>query len=99
MLKEVKGGNGHGIVPTSNPDFLINGRAFDVYSPQGNSKVRNVMDTVVKNKTETQASRIILNLDDFTGSIPKLKNQLDEWPIETLEELLIIRDGKITRWF
>nr|WP_240636654.1 WXG100 family type VII secretion target [Paenibacillus silvae] len=41
MLPNTKGGNGYGINPTSNPDFLINGKAFDCYSPE-TIKVRNI---------------------------------------------------------
>lgn len=97
MLPETKGGNGHGIKPESNPDFLINGKAFDCYSPD-TTNVRNIWSTV-EGKTQKQAGGIVINLDDYTGSIDKLMKQFNDWPIEGLDELFIIKDGGITRWF
>ncbi len=96
MLPETKGGNGYGKKPTSNPDFLINGEAFDCYSPNG-SNIRNIWSTV-EQKTIKQADRIVLNLDDYTGSIDELYKQFKSWDIENLKELLVIKNGKITRW-
>lgn len=97
MLPGTKGGNGYGIKPESNPDFLINGKPFDCYSPD-TAKVRNIWSNVVT-KTETQAGGIVLNLDDYPGSMEALKKQFDDWPIQGLNELLVIKDGSITRWF
>lgn len=97
MLPETKGGNGHGIKPESNPDFLINGKAFDCYSPD-TTNVRNIWSTV-EGKTQKQAGGIVINLDDYTGSMDKLMKQFNDWPIEGLDELFIIKDGSITRWF
>ncbi|WP_081848520.1 hypothetical protein [Clostridium sp. KNHs205] len=96
MLPETKGGNGYGKKPTSNPDFLINGEAFDCYSPDG-SNIRNIWSTV-EQKTIKQADKIVLNLDDYTGSIDELYKQFKSWDIENLKELLVIKNGKITRW-
>ena len=39
-LAEVSGGNGYGIAPKSNPDFLINGKeVFDCYSPEAKNGI------------------------------------------------------------
>jgi|GEM_PF-3651051 len=95
LLPNTKGGNSYGINSTSNPDFLINGKAFDCYSPE-TLKVRNIWGTVVK-KTEEQAGRIVLNLDGYKGSMGELYKQFNTYEIPTLEELLIIKDGKVTR--
>ncbi|MMZ66461.1 hypothetical protein D1872_289600 [compost metagenome] len=96
MLPNKKGGNGKGIKTTSNPDFSINGNIFDCYSPE-TPKVRNIWKTVVV-KTEEQASRIVLNLDKYKGSMDELYEQFMDYEIPTLEELIIIKDGQITRW-
>ncbi|WP_019637138.1 hypothetical protein [Paenibacillus fonticola] len=98
MLPDTKGGNGFGIKKTSSPDFLIDGKAFDCYSPKANTPVRNIWDTV-KGKTEKQASRIVINLDDFSGSVDDVAKQFKEYKIDTLEELLIIKDGKVIRLY
>lgn len=95
MLPETVGGNGYGLKPDSNPDFLINGNAFDCYSPE-TSNVRNIWSTV-EAKTNSQAKKIILNLDGFSGSMDDLANQFLDWPIETLEELLVVKNGTISR--
>ncbi len=95
MLPETVGGNGYGIKPDSNPDFLINGNAFDCYSPE-TANVRNIWSTV-EAKTSSQASRIILNVDAFKGSMDDLANQFLDWPIDNLEELLVIKNGTISR--
>ncbi|WP_310341321.1 hypothetical protein [Paenibacillus sp. 2003] len=96
MLPEVKGGNGYGIKSASNPDFLINGQAFDCFSPKENTSARNIWSTV-KNKSETQAERIVINLNDHKGSIEDLKQQFNEYKVDTLKEVLIIKEGKISR--
>ncbi|ADZ82159.1 CdiA C-terminal domain-containing protein [Cellulosilyticum lentocellum] len=76
-----------------NPDYLIEGEIFDCYSPQKGTSVRNIASGI-SNKVETgQTNRIILNLDDWHGNggnLDDLVTQLNEWPIEGLEEVKII---------
>lgn len=95
MLPAKKGGNGYGIKPESNPDLLINGQAFDVFSPN-TTNVRNIWSTI-EYKSKTQASRIVLNLDDYKGPMDKLQNQFYKWKIDSLDELLIVKNGSVTR--
>lgn len=52
----------------------------------------------VEEKTNRQAERIILNLDDFKGSVSELHDQFRLWDITDLKELFIIKDGTIERW-
>ncbi|MGG4450469.1 hypothetical protein ABEX29_26860 [Brevibacillus porteri] len=73
----------------------MNGKPFDCYSPE-TLKVRNIWATVVK-KTEEQASRIVMNLDGYKGSMEELYEQFNKYEITTLDELIIIKDGQITR--
>ena len=95
MLPYKVEGNGQGLIPSANPDYKILGEVFDCYSPN-TSNVRNIW-TTVKEKTLSQGRRIVLNLDDFTGSMDDLAKQFADWPIDTLDELLAIKDGKIAR--
>ncbi len=83
-LKEVTGenpGNGYGIAPGSNPDFLINSReVFDCYSPEIKKSIdytnpdninrftKKVCDTI-KVKTKSQAKKIILYMEDIPESL------------------------------
>ncbi len=96
MLQEKKNGNGYGVKPQSNPDFLIENNVFDCFSPDG-ANARNTWSSV-KDKTESQARRILLYLIDYKGSVDQLYKQFRDWDIPTLEELLVICDGKIVRW-
>ncbi len=96
MLKAKKGGNGYGLEADSNPDFLIEGEAFDCYSPDG-CKSFSVWSKV-QTKTLKQARRIVLNLSDYQGSVYELFNQFKNYEIATLDEMLVIHDGQIFRW-
>lgn len=101
MLDEISEGNGYGIKPSSNPDFLIEGRAFDVYSPDKDTAVKNIINEIYK-KTTSQANRIVLNLDDSNQSLSLLKEELlrkTEGDLKHLEELKIIKDGIIETWY
>lgn len=75
-LKEVSGGNGYGIAPKSNPDFLINGKeVFDCYSPEAKNGIdyanvdnvnrftKKVCDSI-KVKTKAQSQKIILYMEN-----------------------------------
>lgn len=97
MLPNKIEGNGYGIIETGSPDFLIEGKAFDCYSPRG-SRAINVA-SVVAEKTEHQASRIVLNLDNYTGEIDDIVYQFTnpEWRIESLDELFVVKNNKIIR--
>lgn len=93
MLPNKKNGNGYGITDTSNPDFLIEGFVFDCYSPN-TSNARNIRSTI-KMKTEKQCSNIILNLDDCQISIDEILQAIKDEPIEGLDILMYVKDGKI----
>ncbi|WP_310025741.1 CdiA C-terminal domain-containing protein [Chryseobacterium vietnamense] len=79
-----------------NPDYKIEGKIFDCYSPYKNTNVRNIWSSIEKKIKEEQAKRIILNLKIWEGDINKLQNQFSNWTIEGLEEIIYItKDGKI----
>lgn len=81
---------------TRNPDYRIEGEIFDCYAPAGNTKVRNVANTIEEKVVKKgQANRVVLNLDDWLGDIELLKKQLIDYPIEGLEEVLVIKDGNV----
>lgn len=83
------------IKPTSNPVFLVNGNVFDCYSPE-TLKVGDIWATVAK-KTEERASRNVVNLDGYKRSMDELYEQFKKYDIPTLDKLIIIKAGKITR--
>ncbi|MED0706054.1 PAAR-like protein [Aneurinibacillus aneurinilyticus] len=104
MLDEIHGGNGYGILKGSNPDFLIEGNVFDCYAPKPDGKVQSIIKELA-GKTKKQSGRIVLNLDDFpdnkvvevTETIFRKVNPNGD--LKRLEELLIVKDGTITRLF
>ena len=84
----------------TDPDYIIEGEYFDSYAPgigaNGEPKTtRGVWSEVEKKVEREQAERIVLNLDDWDGDFDALKTQFDDWPIENLEEVIVIKDGEI----
>ncbi|WP_051775641.1 CdiA C-terminal domain-containing protein [Paenibacillus tyrfis] len=68
MLDEVPngngfGGNGYGINPNKNPDFIIERQVFDCYAPES-TNLKNILK-MLRDKTTDQARRVVLNLNDY----------------------------------
>lgn len=38
---------------------------------------------------------MVLNLDDWKGSVDELVKQLDDYPIEELKKVIIVYDGTV----
>ena len=81
-------------VPGSkNPDYRIENKIFDCYSPKDGTSVRNIASNIAGKVDAGQTDRIILNLDDWHGgggNIDELISQLNKWPIDGLQEVKII---------
>ncbi|NCT91844.1 hypothetical protein GXB85_12900 [Cellulomonas sp. APG4] len=77
-----------------NPDYRIEGRVFDAYSPISDS-VRNVWGEVQKKIARGQAPRVVLVLDDSPLSFEAVADQFGTWPMPGLKELIILRNGEI----
>ena len=78
---------------SKNPDYMIENKVFDYYSPKDGTSVRNIASNIAKKIDSGQTDRIILNLDDWHGSggnINELINQLNTWPIVGLKEVKVI---------
>jgi len=75
-----------------NPDYRINGYYYDCYAPNG-SNARNIWDYIKREKVERgQASRIVLNLDDSGVSLSDLRKQFQDWPMEGLEDMIVMKN-------
>jgi len=79
-----------------NPDYLVNGEIFDNYAPTSSS-ARNIWTTAEGKVTSGQTNRLILNLDDSKVSLDALRSQFNDYPIEGLEEVLIVRHGAVSK--
>lgn len=104
MLDEIDGGNGYGVKANSNPDFLIQGKVFDCYSPMNDANVDNILRNIAK-KTKTQAERIVVNLDEFPTELVSeitqgiIRKANPNGDLKNLKEVLFVKDGNITRVF
>lgn len=83
---------------TKKPDYLVENKIFDCYSPSS-SNARNIASNIELKVTKEQAQRIILNLDDSTVSFSVLKEQLSQYPIQGLEEIIIIKGNQVTHLY
>lgn len=78
---------------TKNPDYLIENKIFDCYSPRERTNVRNIASNITRKIDLGQTNRIILNLNDWHGGggdIDEIIKQLNEWPIPGLKEVKVI---------
>ena len=81
---------------TRNPDYIIEGEIFDCYSPDENTKIRNIASTIEEKViTKGQTERVVLNLDDWKGDVNALVKQLNDYPIEGLKEVIVVQNGSV----
>lgn len=82
---------------TRNPDYIIEGKVFDCYSPTADKSVRGIWSTIYEKViTKGQTKRVILNLDDWSGSISELVSQLKSYKIDGLEEVIVVMGEEVT---
>ncbi|MFC9968669.1 hypothetical protein [Nocardia ignorata] len=72
-----------------NPDYKIEGKVFDCYAPS-TGNVRNIAGVIDGKVSSGQTERIVLNLSDSTASPEDISNQLKQWPVQGLQEVLVI---------
>lgn len=79
-----------------NPDYMIEGKTFDCKAPAPeNTNPRNVASEMKKAVDRVQSDRIVLNMEDSPIKLDAMKKQLDDWPIEGLKEVIVIKDGQV----
>ncbi|MEU4243234.1 hypothetical protein [Actinoplanes sp. NPDC026619] len=85
--------------PGSRPDYIVEGRVFECYSPKAAKPPRGIHGEVVdKVVLREQTQRIVLNLTDWEGDMAALRKQFYDWPIEGLKEVKAITpDGDIVQ--
>jgi hypothetical protein len=87
--------------PATKPDYLLEGRVFDCYSPTNPTKtVRGVWSYVRDEKVnKLQTQRVVINLEQWTGNLAALRKQFAEWPMDGLKEVKVITaDGDIVQF-
>ena len=86
-----------------NPDYLIEGRVFDAYSPRPGTKLDNIIAEMSSKAGKGQADRVVLNLDGHTVPTRELKAALvraSKTPgngMQTMREILLVQDGRVSR--
>ncbi|WP_405110511.1 hypothetical protein OG559_30580 [Micromonospora sp. NBC_01405] len=82
--------------PDKDPDYLVEGHVFDCYSPAARTSVRNVWSQVREKVDDEQTRRVVVNLQDWEGDMSALGRQFDDWPIDGLKELVVVKpDGTL----
>ncbi|SNY47283.1 hypothetical protein [Paractinoplanes atraurantiacus] len=80
--------------PGKAPDYLVEDRVFDCYSPVNPDKAVRGIWTEVKIKAEVgQTQRVLVNLEDWRGDLSALRGQFADWPIPGLKEVKVITSG------
>ena len=82
-----------------NPDFKIEGEIFDAYAPGKVRSVDNIRGEIESKVVERQTRRIVLNMDDSQVKLDELKKVILEKPVVELEQILVVKDGRITKFF
>jgi RHS repeat-associated protein len=89
---------GTGIKQKGNPDYLIEGRVFDCYSPT-TADPRAIAGAVAKKVNKGQAARIVLNLADSPVDLAALATKIQAevgLELEHLQELIVVtRNGAV----
>lgn len=85
--------------PGKDPDYLLEGRVFDCYSPVKPGKVvRSIWSEAEEKVEDGQTQRVVVNLEDWRGDLSALKKQFADWPIPGLKEVkAITADGDIVQ--
>ena len=82
----------HGV----NPDFEIEGRIFDCYSPARGTTVDSVV-TRVRKKSKRQASRFVVNLDRGGLDTGDLRARLLTSRPSRVQEVLVVENETVSR--
>lgn len=80
------------------PDYRIEGEIFDNYAPS-TPRPRNIWKEVVRKVDEEQTERVVLNLDDSPVDLDALTAQFAAWPIEGLQEVLVVRGEQVIHFY
>lgn len=87
------------VAGAKNPDYRIEGEVFDNYAPT-TANARNIWTTVEDKVRDGQTKRVVINLADSPVRLDELRAQFLDWPIEGLQEVLVISGaGDVKRLF
>ncbi|MCO1581192.1 hypothetical protein M8C13_36125 [Crossiella sp. SN42] len=83
-----------------NPDYFIQGEYWDAYAPGPTKTPRGVASVISDKIEDEQAYRHVINLADSTVNLDELRGQFQNYPIDKLEEIIVIdRDGTVIPFY
>lgn len=82
-----------------NPDFKIEGEIFDAYAPDKLTNADGIRRNIQSKVQQGQTRRIVLNMDDNSVSLSDLKKLLWQEPVVELQQILVVKDGKVIKFF
>ena len=82
---------------SKNPDYRIQGEYWDCYSPR-TSNLRTIRNEI-RSKVKDGIPRVVLDLDDYPGTLDAIKSKLLSDPVGGLKEILIVKDGAVLPFF
>lgn len=77
------------------PDYKIEGRYFDCYAPHATTSARNIRSKLQRKRSEGQADRFILNLDDSSITPKEMQELLTRNPIPGVQEVVTVKSGNV----
>ena len=78
-----------GLDPRKNPDQLVEGRVFDIYTPETDN-VRSIRGKIAEKIGTRQADHITLNLADTPVTAAEVRAAIQQHPVPGLKEVIII---------
>jgi hypothetical protein len=79
------------------PDFLIEGRIFDCYSPQSDTALDGIRSKLRQKIQKKQADRFVVNLEQSQFSEAEVRQHLLRTAPSGLREVLVVKNGTVTR--
>jgi hypothetical protein len=80
------------------PDLLIGERRFDCVTLR-TGDARQMATVLELRVVRGVATRFVLDLDDSAVDLQALRRHLDRHPVPGLEEILVVRDEHVLRFF
>ena len=81
------------------PDFKIEDKIFDGYAPDKATSAENIRLNIRDKVEQGQTRRVLLNMDDSSVSLNELRKVIWNNPVMELEQILVVKDGKVTKFF
>jgi hypothetical protein len=82
--------------PTRNPDYLVERFVWECFTPTARKSVRGIHSVAIEKVVEyRQTQRLVVNLQNWPGTVDALRQQFADWPIEGLKQVIAIRDGQV----